>query len=307
MPRPNANAARRADDTFNLGLRLYHGDGVAKNLAEAAWLFRSIADQGHPDAQHHYGMMLYKGDGVVLQEQAAHYFQLAANQGHAGAQNSIGVCFANGKGVPQNHGEAARYHRLAVDQGHAGAQTHLGMLLCKGEGMPQDYGEASQMFRLAADQGHAGAQHLFGDCYLKGEGVAQDDGEAVRYYRLASDQGCPRAQLMLGRMLVGDVPVDESVPVDLLAGAKLLARVAQCALHRYNTLRPQALDTLRKHNTQREVVWACCLGCGATHGLERCQKCHAARFCGSACMRQMWPAHKRCCARWAEQRDDAPQ
>jgi hypothetical protein len=105
---------------------------------------------------------------------------------------------------------------------------------------------------------------------------------------------------MLGRMLVGDVPVDERVPADLCAGAKLLARAAQCTEPQDEPYRLKDLEALRRLADKREVVWACCIGCGATHGLKRCMKCHVARFCGSACMRQMWPTHKQCCKRWAE-------
>jgi len=89
------------------------------------------------------------------------------------------------------------------------------------------------------------------------------------------------------------------VPVDLRAGAKLLARAAHCADPDFAPFRLNALEVLRKHVDKLEVVWACCIGCGATHGLKRCEKCGKARFCGMACMRQMWPTHKRCCKEWA--------
>jgi TPR repeat protein len=209
-------------------------------------------------------------------------------------------------GATRDPGEAARLFRLAADQGHAEAQVYLGMVLYhEGEGVHghRDPGEAARYFRLAANQGHAEAQFRLGGCCYSGEGVPRDNGESARYYRLAADQGHAGAQLLYGQTLV----VDSADPADVRAGAKLLARAAQCMESLYEEFRPEALNTLRSHADKREVVWACCIGCGATHGLKKCAKCHAARFCGSACMRQMWPTHKRCCARWAEQRDDAPQ
>ncbi|KAJ1635072.1 hypothetical protein T492DRAFT_864006, partial [Pavlovales sp. CCMP2436] len=36
----------------------------------------------------------------------------------------------------------------------------------------------------------------------------------------------------------------------------------------------------------------------------QCTRCRVARFCSSACMRLSWPAHKQCCARWAEEGDN---
>mmetsp|Transcript_24184 Transcript_24184/g.60228 ORF Transcript_24184/g.60228 Transcript_24184/m.60228 type:complete len:93 (+) Transcript_24184:507-785(+) len=49
---------------------------------------------------------------------------------------------------------------------------------------------------------------------------------------------------------------------------------------------------------EKEVVSACCVGCGATRKLLWCSKCHRARFCGAACMKRMWPEHKGSCKRW---------
>jgi hypothetical protein len=154
-------------------------------------------------------------------------------------------------------------------------------------------------------QGVDEAQIQLGVCYDIGMGVLQSHREAARLWRLAADQGHTAAQVLLGRMLVEGSAV--GAPADVRAGAKLIARAAQCADPRHDVIRPEALKTLRMYVDKREVVWACCIGCGATHGLKRCVKCHAARFCGSACMRHMWPVHKRCCALWVEQRDDAPQ
>jgi len=113
--------------------------------------------------------------------------------------------------------------------------------------------------------------------------------------------------LTVGRMLVRDissgVQANLSVPVDLRAGAKLLARVAQSQGPKDEAQRIHALETLREHADKCEVVGACCIGCGATRGLKRCEKCDKALFFRIACMRQMWPTHKRCCQEWAAQRN----
>ncbi|KAJ1621611.1 hypothetical protein T492DRAFT_886651 [Pavlovales sp. CCMP2436] len=96
--------------------------------------------------------------------------------------------------------------------------------------------------------------------------------------------------------------------LDEVAGLKhaaaeptLLAQVVQCEGAEHEQYRLQALELLRKHADQREVVAACCIGCGARHGLKKCLQCHVAVFCSGQCMRQMWPTHKRCCTEWAQQ------
>jgi TPR repeat protein len=41
-------------------------------------------DQGYMDAQFNYGLLLEKGDDILMDRLlAAHYFKLAADQGHA--------------------------------------------------------------------------------------------------------------------------------------------------------------------------------------------------------------------------------
>jgi hypothetical protein len=57
--------------------------------------------------------------------------------------------------------------------------------------------------------------------------VPQDLGEAARLFRLAAEQQFPQSQYALGKMLIAAVPVDEGVPTEPRAGAKLLARVVQ--------------------------------------------------------------------------------
>jgi TPR repeat protein len=178
---------------------------------------------------------------------------------------------------------------------------NIGICYTRGEGVPQNHSEAARYFRLAAELGLAKAQFNYGVCSYKGEGVLQNRSEAIRYYRLAADQAHPPAQLALGAMLFLDGPVDERVPIDPRAGAKLLARIVQSEGAEYDKHRLQALELLREHAHQREVVAACCIGCGASRGLKTCERCHVARFCGRECMRTMWPTHKRCCKEWSAQ------
>jgi TPR repeat protein len=299
------DAGRSAEDTFLLGARSYVGDGVAKDLGEAARYFRIAADQGDATAQLCLGNCLREGEGVPRDhDQAARYCRLAADQGLADAQCTLGAAYSNGMGVPQDHSSAARYFRLAAEQGHPRAQCNYALCNRMGEGVPQNLEVASRFFRLAADQGDAMSQCELAQAFLHGVGLPQDYGEGARYHRLAADQGYPLSQLALGAMLIDDEHATADVralePADPRAGARLIARAAQSTEPAYEEFRLQALEILQQHADVRAVVAACCIGCGKTDGLKRCTRCHVARFCGSACMRQMWPTHKQCCKRWAE-------
>mmetsp|Transcript_19894 Transcript_19894/g.46939 ORF Transcript_19894/g.46939 Transcript_19894/m.46939 type:complete len:315 (+) Transcript_19894:112-1056(+) len=300
--------ARSAEDTFSLGLRLYTGEMVPKDFVEATQHFRAAADLGHALAQSMLGRSYSRGEGNDRDdEKAAHWFRLSADQGFAVAQYDLGERLFAGLGVAVNHVEAVRYYRLAADQGVFQAMHNLGTCYSLGQGVQQDYYEGARYYCLAANMGCARAQCVLGHRYLSGQGVLLDVGEAARWWRLSADQGNAGAQLSLGALLVGDFTGDARVPTDLRAGAKLLASAAQCVEPQYAAARLQALEALLRHADKREVVGACCIGCGATHGLKRCEKCGKARFCGMVCMRRMWPTHKRCCKKWAAQRDDAPE
>jgi hypothetical protein len=113
----------------------YAGQGVAKDVAEAARLFRLAADQGHAEAQYNLGGMHFHGVGVAKDLlEAARLFRLAADQRNAHAEYYLGRMYFTGEGGVQDLAEAARLLRLAADQGHAGAQLYQGGMHDAGSG-----------------------------------------------------------------------------------------------------------------------------------------------------------------------------
>jgi len=62
-----------------------------------------------------------------------------------------------------------------------------------------------------------------------------------------------------------------------------------------------AVEKLASISSRREVVSACCLGCGATRELRLCSRCRVAAFCDGDCVRRMWPAHKPCYKEWRDE------
>jgi TPR repeat protein len=56
-------------------------------------LLQQQADQGDPQAQFNYRILLARGEGVSMNKlHAAHYFKLSADQGNAQAQLSYALC-----------------------------------------------------------------------------------------------------------------------------------------------------------------------------------------------------------------------
>jgi TPR repeat protein len=119
-------------------------------------------------------VMYYSGEGVAKDRaEAARLYRLAADQGNAMAQYSLGLMYSSGEGVAKDEAEAARLFRLAADQGDAVGQYLLGKMYVEGKGVAKDLGEAARLFRLAADQGVALArdalgQNSFGRLHRKG-------------------------------------------------------------------------------------------------------------------------------------------
>jgi TPR repeat protein len=178
-----------------LSILLSQSGIAADNSIEA---IRKAAEQGDAVAQTNLGWAYEKGDGVPRDmKEAARFYRLATEQGNAHAQNNLGWAYQRGEGVPQDKKEAARLYRLAAEQGHALAQNNLGVLYLKGEGVPQDKNEAARLYRLAAEQGNAHAQFNLGWLYREGEAVPKDDMEALRWYRKAAAQGHKQAQQYL--------------------------------------------------------------------------------------------------------------
>jgi TPR repeat protein len=91
--------------------------------------------------------------------EAARLYRILAEQGDTDAQATLGAMYDYGQGVSQDYAEAVRWHRKAAEQGHAGAQHGLSYMYGTGQGVPQDHVLAHMWANLAAAQGEAGALH----------------------------------------------------------------------------------------------------------------------------------------------------
>ncbi|MFA7368847.1 MAG: tetratricopeptide repeat-containing serine protease family protein [Kiritimatiellales bacterium] len=182
------------------------------------------AEKGDASAQYNLGLCYAKGDGIERDlKEAAKWYLKAAEQGNANAQFNLGCLFGGGKGVDKNYGEAVNWYRKAADQGDATLQYNVGSSFQYGIGAPQDSCEAVKWYRKAAEQGNVQAQYSLGVCYSRGDGVLPDDKEAVKWYRKAAEQGEPQAQFQMGcRYHTG-----KSVPQDYQEAVKWFEKAAK--------------------------------------------------------------------------------
>ena len=115
---------------YNLGAMLLHGQGLAKNVAEAAQWFLKAAKQGIPLAQHNLGVMLLQGEGVTANPiEAARWLLAAAQQGDPKAQHTLGALYFEGRGVEQDMGLACFWLGLARHRAPEALQAGMQTLL----------------------------------------------------------------------------------------------------------------------------------------------------------------------------------
>jgi TPR repeat protein len=177
-------------------------------------IFRRLAAQGYPSAQHNLGVMYEHGHGVFRSYQDAFdWYRKAAEQGYAKAQYNLGVMYDGDKGIPQDNDQAFIWYRKAAQQNLAEAQFNLGIMYAAGQGAPRDDREAYIWYRRAAEQGHPRAQHNLAVVYANGQGAPQDYVQAYKWFSLAAKHGPIEQALAYRNRLAGrmtNVQIDEA-------------------------------------------------------------------------------------------------
>jgi TPR repeat protein len=149
---------------------------------------RLLADKGDVIAQRKLGMAYDSGQGVPRDlGEAAKWYAKAAEQGDGIAQNNLGSLFQNGEGVPKDLEKAVYWYRKASDQKNAQAQNNLAYMYDLGLGVPQDNVEAVRLYELSAVQGWTEAMLNLGILYgEEGQvGLTKNNIEAYKWLDLA--------------------------------------------------------------------------------------------------------------------------
>jgi len=133
-------AAAKGDVAATIRLDLLQSK-LATNPAQVT-IFRSFkakAEKGDAIAQFSLGNCYENGNGVAKNlDEAANWWRKAADHGHPNAQCKTGLCYESGIGVPRDFAQAISWYRKAAEQGHAGAQFNLGGRYYNGEGVTKD-------------------------------------------------------------------------------------------------------------------------------------------------------------------------
>jgi TPR repeat protein len=93
------------------------------DYATALKLWQPLAAQGNAFAQSNLGFMYDSGQGVKRDlGEAAKWYRLAAEQGNPRAQSNLGSMYAAGEGVPQDYVQAYVWASLAASRFPASAK-----------------------------------------------------------------------------------------------------------------------------------------------------------------------------------------
>ena len=94
------------------------------------------AEHGNPEKQNELGILYYKGDKGLPQDnnEAFKWFREGALQGDALSQRNLGLMYEQGRGVPQNLPEARKWFQKALDNGYATAKDDLNRIQNKMDG-----------------------------------------------------------------------------------------------------------------------------------------------------------------------------
>jgi TPR repeat protein len=142
-----------------------------------------------------------------------------------------------------------------------------------------------EQYQLAVEVegGCAVANESLGLCFEKGRGVPRiDPAKAALLYALAAESGASGEELLdEAKIVLPDQSLAPGVP-----SAAALARTRH-AVYKLNLAarlgHAAAAQQLEALAGRRDVVSACCVGCGAVRKLKTCSKCRVARFCDTEC------------------------
>lgn len=139
-----------------------------QNFIEAAEQYRFAAQEDNEDAIRRLAEMYCLGQGVPKDmAQAAHWERAIAEKGDAAAQYRLGLRYCYGLGVPADDEEAAKWYLLAAQQGMAEAENEMGACYRRGRGVEKNLKQASDWYALAWKHNLSAAEYSFKDCVVE--------------------------------------------------------------------------------------------------------------------------------------------
>jgi TPR repeat protein len=176
---------------FQYALLLLDGGLVKKDVNGAYALLEAAAEAGNVLAQFNFAQLVVdRQPGEAGMAKAVSYYERAAQAGLADAQYAMSQVCANGVGgKKRDELEARRWLTMAARQGFDTAELDLGTWMVEGRGGPKDRKTGFDWLKRAALGGNVAAQNRVAKLYVQGIGVDPDQVMGAAWYILARRAG----------------------------------------------------------------------------------------------------------------------
>lgn len=197
---------------------LSRGLGVPLNPAEAAKWYAQAAEQGIPESQFQYALMLLDGRYVKKDEKGAYaLMQAAAEAGNRLAQFNFAQLLVQQDPGDAGIARAVPYYERAAATGLADAQYAMAQVYANGVGgKPHDDAQARRLLAQAARQNYDTAQIDLAAWMIEGRGGVRDLKSGFNWMKQAAEGGNVAAQNRLAKLYMGGIGTDPDL---ILAGA----------------------------------------------------------------------------------------
>jgi TPR repeat protein len=166
----------------------YNGEAVDKDLALAADFYRRGCDAGEGRACAWLGYLYENGQGVQVDlARATDLYGQGCAAADAWSCNQLGNFHRLGRGVEKDLARAASFYQLACQHGNMAGCGSLAILYQTGQGIETDLDRALELFIQACDGKEPVSCNNLGVVYRDGAGVEQDQASATARFEQACD------------------------------------------------------------------------------------------------------------------------
>jgi TPR repeat protein len=147
--------ADAASAQFEAGLKHYDAASASKEpfhegYKKALEIWKPVAEEGHPAARYHVGMLYYLGAGGITVDQVLGFAMIrrVAEEGYPTAQAFLGFLSENGDGLFQNKGDerVVNWYGKAAEGGHCYAIKRMAKAYGNGElGLAKDPAKVEEL------------------------------------------------------------------------------------------------------------------------------------------------------------------
>jgi len=208
---------------YALAMMYLTGQTAKFPRGEMEGLLKLAAAKQHAPAQLVLGALSLAPPGVVYNAPAADQFRIAAEQGDPQAEMIYGLLLVHGHGVAQNPGKGIATLRKSYGRGTNSSGAYLGAALIDHAESPDDIQVALKLLQFGAAQDETIAHYKLGHVFASGQGVQQNYVTAIDYYRRAASANFRPAILALAALYEGG----KGDPTDLAEARKLRANAAK--------------------------------------------------------------------------------